>query len=43
MSKTTAGINEKIKSGKVVMVTAEEIIDIADKKREKRPPWRLMS
>ena len=32
MSKTIAEINEKIKRGKVVVVTAEEVIDIARKK-----------
>jgi uncharacterized protein (DUF39 family) len=32
MSKTIAEINEKIKRGKVVVVTAEEVIDIAKKK-----------
>ncbi len=32
MSKTIAEINEKIKQGKAVVVTAEEIIDIAKKK-----------
>ena len=32
MSKTIAEINEKIRSGKVVVVTAEEVIDIARKK-----------
>ncbi|OGC09986.1 hypothetical protein A2246_00340 [candidate division WOR-1 bacterium RIFOXYA2_FULL_37_7] len=32
MAKTIEEINEKIKSGKVVVVTAEEIIDIVDKK-----------
>ncbi|GAI00247.1 unnamed protein product, partial [marine sediment metagenome] len=32
MSKTIAEINDKIKSGKAVVVTAEEVIDIARKK-----------
>ncbi|MDY7019592.1 MAG: homocysteine biosynthesis protein [Chloroflexota bacterium] len=32
MSKTIAEINEKIKKGKVVVVTAEEVIDFAKKK-----------
>jgi uncharacterized protein (DUF39 family) len=32
MAKTIAEINEKIKKGKVVVATAEEIIDIVDKK-----------
>ncbi len=32
MSKTIAEINEKIKNGSVVVATAEEIIDIVDKK-----------
>ncbi len=32
MAKTIAEINEKIKSGKVVVATAEEIINIVDKK-----------
>lgn len=36
MSKTIQEINEKIKSGKVVVVTAEEIIDIVHKKGAKR-------
>ena len=30
--KTVAEINEKIKSGKAVVVTAEEVIGIADEK-----------
>lgn len=36
MSKTIQEINEKIKSGKAVVVTAEEIIDIVHKKGAKR-------
>ncbi len=32
MAKTIAEINEKIKKGKAVVVTAEEIVDIARKK-----------
>ena len=32
MSKTIAEINEKIKKGKAVVVTAEEIIDLAREK-----------
>ena len=32
MAKTIAEINEKIKKGQAVVVTAEEIIDIAKKK-----------
>jgi uncharacterized protein (DUF39 family) len=32
MAKTIEQINEKIKSGDVVVVTAEEIIDIVKKK-----------
>jgi len=32
MAKTIAEINEKIKKGEAVVVTAEEIIDIAKKK-----------
>ena len=32
MTKTVAEINEKIKKGQAVVVTAEEIIDIAKKK-----------
>ncbi len=36
MAKTIAEINEKIKKGKVVVVTAEEIIDIVDKKGLKK-------
>jgi len=36
MSKTIAEINEKIKSGKVVVVTAEEVIAIARDKGVKR-------
>ena len=32
MAKTLKEINEKIKQGKVVVATAEEIIDIVDKK-----------
>ena len=32
MSKTITEINEKIKTGKVVVVTAEEMIDIVGKK-----------
>ncbi len=36
MAKTIAQINEKIKSGKVVVATAEEIIDIVDKKGLKK-------
>lgn len=36
MAKTIAEINEKIKSGKVVVVTAEEVIDIAREKGIKR-------
>ena len=36
MSKTIAEINEKIKEGKAVVVTAEEIIDIAREKGVKR-------
>lgn len=36
MSKTIAEINEKIKEGKAVVVTAEEIIDIANKKGIKK-------
>jgi len=36
MSKTIAEINEKIKQGKAVVVTAEEIIDIVKKKGTKK-------
>jgi uncharacterized protein (DUF39 family) len=36
MAKTIAEINEKIKKGDVVVVTAEEIIDIVDKKGVKK-------
>ncbi len=36
MSKTIAEINEKIKKGKVVVVTAEEVFDIAKEKGIKR-------
>ena len=36
MAKTIKEINEKIKKGKAVVVTAEEIIDIVDKKGVKR-------
>jgi uncharacterized protein (DUF39 family) len=36
MAKTIAEINEKIKKGKVVVVNAEEIIDIVDKKGVKK-------
>ena len=36
MSKTIAEINEKIKKGDAVVVTAEEIIDIVEKKGAKR-------
>ena len=36
MSKTIAEINKKINEGKAVVVTAEEIIDIAEKKGVKR-------
>jgi len=36
MVKTIAEINEKIKKGKVVVVTAEEVIDIAEEKGVKR-------
>jgi uncharacterized protein (DUF39 family) len=36
MAKTIAEINEKIKKGKVVVVTAEEIIDIVEKKGLKK-------
>jgi len=36
MAKTIAEINEKIKKGKVVVVTAEEVIDIAEKKGIKK-------
>jgi uncharacterized protein (DUF39 family) len=32
MAKTIAEINEKIKKGQAVVVTAEEVIDIAKKK-----------
>ncbi|GAH29801.1 unnamed protein product, partial [marine sediment metagenome] len=32
MAKTLAEINEKIKKGKAVVVTAEEIIDLVDEK-----------
>ena len=33
MAKTIKEINEKIKKGEAVVVTAEEIIDIVEKKR----------
>ncbi|GAJ03510.1 unnamed protein product [marine sediment metagenome] len=36
MAKTLAEINEKIKKGKAVVVTAEEIIDLVDEKGVKK-------
>lgn len=36
MAKTLAEINEKIKTGKAVVVTAEEIIDLVDEKGIKK-------
>ena len=36
MPKTIKEINEKIKKGQVVVVTAEEIIDLVDKKGAKK-------
>jgi len=38
VAKTIQEINEKIRSGSVVVFTAEEIIDVARKKGIKRPP-----
>ncbi|GAH00425.1 unnamed protein product [marine sediment metagenome] len=42
MAKTIKEINERIKKGKAVVVTAEEIIDIVEKKGPKKPQKRLM-
>ena len=42
MAKTIAEINEKIKKGKAVVATAEEIIEIAGKKGIARQPQKWM-
>ncbi len=41
MAKTYAEINEKIKQGKAVVVTAEEIIDIVEKEGTKKAAQRI--
>ena len=41
MSKTIQEINEKIRKGQAVVVTAEEIIDIVQKRARKRPRRKL--
>ncbi len=41
MSKTIAQINQKIKTGEVVVVTAEEIIDIVEKEGVKKAAQRV--
>ncbi len=40
MAKTIAEINEKIKEGSVVVVTAEEIIDLVQREAPRRRPRR---
>ena len=41
MAKTYAGINEKIKQGKAVVVTAEEVIGIVEKEGTKKASERI--
>lgn len=41
MAKTYAGINEKIRQGKAVVVTAEEVIEIAEKEGTKKASERV--
>jgi uncharacterized protein (DUF39 family) len=38
VKKTFQEINEKIKNGRAVVVTAEEMIDIVEKTAKSRPP-----
>jgi L-aspartate semialdehyde sulfurtransferase len=42
MIKTYAEINQKIDSGKAVVLTAEEVIDYVDKRAWRRPPRKWM-
>ena len=42
MAKTIKEINERIKQGKAVVVTAEEIIDIVEEKGAKKAARRWM-
>ena len=42
MAKTIEEINEKIRSGKAVVFTAEEIIDVVRKKASPGPPKKWM-
>ena len=42
MAKTIAEINQKIKKGQAVVVTAEEIIGITKEKVQKRQPKKWM-